>query len=504
MDRRKKLKLNTVVSIAQRVVTILCGFILPRLFLKHFGSEVNGLVSSIAQFLSLITIFDSGMGVIIEASLYKPLADGDQAAISRVMTSGQKFYSKLVILLSVYVLGVALIYPNFVCDRFGFFYTFFLVFAISISHFGQYCIGVTNGLLLSADQKGYINYTASIVTVLLNTGISILLILLNCPVQIVKLASSMVFLSRPIFLALYVKKHYKVNWKEHYETEPIKQKWNGVAQHVAAIVLTDTDVVVLTLFSTLKNVSIYSVYLLVINGIRSLLSATTAGIKPIFGNMIAKEEWKTLNNTFSYVEWGLHTLTTLLFSLVCVLIVPFVKIYTKGVDDANYLLPTFALILSIAYSIYCYRIPYLDIVMAAGKFKETQASAIIEAIINIVVSVVMVFKFGLVGVAIGTLVAMTYRLIYLVFFIRKNILKRNITFFIKNFLVDAAIFSSIYFLSLVVYREVESVGDWIVLAFTYGGIGLGVVLLFNLLFYRANVIKIWKTLLLPIRKKKST
>ena len=504
MNRQKKLKLNTVISLLQRVVTIVCGFVLPRLFLKHFGSDVNGLITSIGQFLTLITIFDSGMGVVIEASLYKPLADGDQKGISRVMTSGQKFYNRLVIILAVYILGVALIYPNFVHDQFDFFYTFFLILAISISHFGQYCLGVTNGVLLSADQKGYINYAATIITTLLNTGIGVLLIHLDCSVQMVKLASSLVFLCRPIFLALYVKKHYKVNWKEPYETEPIKQKWNGFAHHVSAIVLGDTDVVVLTVFSTLKNVSIYSVYYLVIANIKNLLTAATAGIKPLLGNMIAKEEWETLNNTFSFVEWGFHTLTTFLFSLVCVLVLPFIKLYTKGVDDANYLLPVFALILSIAYCIYSYRTPYLDIIMAAGKFKEIQASAIIEAAVNIVVSVAAVFAFGLVGVAIGTLVAMTYRLIYLVFFIKKDILYRKPIVFIKNFLVDVATFASIYLLHLVITRDVNSWGDWIILAFLYGAISLAVVSLLNVLFYRKNTVKFFRTILRPILKKKQT
>ena len=504
MNRKKKLTLNTVISIAQRLVAVICGFILPRLFLRHFGSDVNGLVSSIGQFLTLITIFDSGMGVVIEASLYKPLAERNKKLISQIMHSGQKFYNRLVVILFVYVLGVALIYPNFVSDQFDYLYTLFLVLAISLSSFGQYCLGVTNGVLLSADQKGYVVYASIIVTTVLNTIISAVLIELNCSVQIVKLASSFVFLCRPVFLALYVKKHYQINWKEPYDSEPIKQKWNGLAQHIAAIVLGDTDVIVLTFFASLKTVSIYSVYLLVINSVKNILVSATAGIRSYMGNMIAKNEQETLSKTFSYIEWAFHAAVTLCFSLVAVLIVPFVKVYTSGINDANYIVPSFALILSIAYCIYCYRIPYLDIIMASGKFKEIQGSAILEALLNLVISILAVFKFGLIGVAIGTLIAMTYRLIFLAFFLRKNVVNRPIKFFVKNIAIDALAFVLIYLPHLFVNIDIGNYFDWFVYALVCGVIAFLVILTINFLFYRKNTILLFKKILsIFTRKSKS-
>ena len=65
-------------------------------------------------------------------------------------------------------------------------------------------------------------------------------------------------------------------------------------------------------------------------------------------------------------------------------------------------------------------------VLAAGHYKQTQWSAIIEAAVNIAVSVVLVFKFGLTGVAIGTLAAMVYRTAYLARYLSRNIICRSI------------------------------------------------------------------------------
>lgn len=71
--RKKKLIYNTVSSLIYQIVTIVCGFILPRVILNYYGSEVNGLVNSITQFLQIIAFLDLGIGAVVKTSLYKPL-----------------------------------------------------------------------------------------------------------------------------------------------------------------------------------------------------------------------------------------------------------------------------------------------------------------------------------------------------------------------------------------------------------------------------------------------
>ncbi len=144
----------------------------------------------------------------------------------------------------------------------------------------------------------------------------------------------------------------------------------------------------------------------------------------MLGNMLAKNETDELNRSFSHIEWFLHTLVTLVFSVTAVLIVPFVRVYTADISDANYIVPSFAYLITIAQAAYCLRLPYNIMVLAAGHYKQTQWSAIIEAVINIVVSVVLVFNFGLIGVAIGTLAAMAYRTVYLAWYLSRNIIYR--------------------------------------------------------------------------------
>ena len=65
MNRTQKLKLNTVTSLINQRVLIICGFIVPVLILHAFGSAVNGLVNSITQFLGFISLLELGVGAVV-------------------------------------------------------------------------------------------------------------------------------------------------------------------------------------------------------------------------------------------------------------------------------------------------------------------------------------------------------------------------------------------------------------------------------------------------------
>lgn len=65
--------INIISSLTLQVVTVISGFIIPKIILTNFGSSVNGLVSSLNQFLSYITLIEGGITGVVLANLYKPL-----------------------------------------------------------------------------------------------------------------------------------------------------------------------------------------------------------------------------------------------------------------------------------------------------------------------------------------------------------------------------------------------------------------------------------------------
>ena len=490
--RGKKLALNTITSLGLQVVSVICGFILPRLILESFGSDVNGLVNSITQFLGVITLLDLGVGAVVQSALYKPLAENDTDMISKIYVSANKFFRRLAEILLVYVILLMIFYPMLVNKSFGHMYTALLIAAICISSFAQYYFGIVNSLLLNADQRGYIQYTVQIITLILNTIACYVVIKLGASIQIVKLTTSLIFLLRPFFLVLYVKKHYAINRKITYTEEPIKQKWNGMAQHFAAYVLSGTDNIVLTLFSSLANVSIYSVYYLAIAGVRSALLSMTNGFQSLIGEMLAKKETVKLNNFFGYVEWFLHTGTTLVFGCTGVLLVNFVRVYTNGIHDADYIQPLFAVLITIANAGHCLRLPYNILILASGHYKQTQSNYIVAMILNIVISIATVKIWGLVGVSIGTLVAMAYQTGWMARYDSKNIICWPFKNFLKQCGVDAI---TVIVASLATFKiPMLSVSyvSWFLLAIEVFAVWLVIAILINSVFYRERVLSMFR------------
>ncbi|WP_302587065.1 lipopolysaccharide biosynthesis protein [uncultured Ruminococcus sp.] len=490
--RGKKLALNTITSLILQLVTVVCGFILPRLILESFGSDVNGLVNSITQFLGVITLLDLGVGAVVQSALYKPLTEKDTDMISKIYVSANKFFRRLAEILLVYVVLLMIFYPLIVNKSFGHMYTALLIAAICISSFAQYYFGIVNSLLLNADQRGYIQYTAQIITLILNTIACYIVIKLGASIQIVKLTTSLIFLIRPFFLVLYVKKHYSINRKITYTEEPIKQKWNGMAQHFASYVLSGTDNIVLTLFSTLANVSIYSVYNVVILGVKNALLSMTNGFQSLIGEMLAKKETEKLNNFFGYVEWILHTGTTLIFGCTGVLLVNFVRVYTNGINDADYIQPLFAVLITVANAGHCLRLPYNILILAAGHYKQTQSNYIVAMILNIVISIATVKIWGLIGVSIGTLVAMAYQTVWMARYDSKNIICWPFKNFLKQCGVDVI---TVLIASLVTFKiPMLSVSyiSWFLLALEIFAIWLVIAVLANIVFYRERVSSMFK------------
>jgi len=485
--RKKRLIWNTISSLGLQIVILVCGFILPRLILHYFGSEVNGLVNSIAQFLGVISLMEFGMGAVMQSSLYEPLANHDEYMVSCVVKSGKRFFRNIGLLLFVYITMLLLIYPKMIHQSVGEMYVILLILVMSIDLFAKYYLGITNQILLSADQRAYICNCVQMGSIIINTFVCTFLMMKGFSIHIVKLSTSVIYLIRPIALSVYVRKKYHIDRKIIYDEEPIRQKWNGVAQHAAAFILNGTDTIVLTMFAALTDVSIYAVYNMVILGVKNIFVSLSGGIQSIFGEMLAKREIRQLTEFFGQVEWIMHVVVTFIFGCTAVLVVPFIKVYTKGVNDAVYNVPVFAILLTLGNAMNCLRLPYNMLILAGGHYKQTQSNYIIAALMNILISIALVKRSGLIGVAIGTLAALSYQTIWMAYYDSKNLIKYPFKRFVKQICTDVLAFYVSFFITQTFEMKIDTYTAWLMLAVKTGFVWFTVILAVNVFFYFDNV-----------------
>ena len=430
--RSNRLLYNFVAHLFLEVVTVISGLILPRMILSAFGSDYNGLITSITQFLSLVTLLRGGVGGVTRAALFKPLASNDTEAVSAIMNATQDFMRKIAIVFAGGLVCFACVFPLIVRSSFDWMFTFSMVIIIGIGTFIQYYFSISYQMLLIADQQQYVISIIQSVSTILNVLVAAVLIHAGFGIRTVKLGCTIVYCINPMAIVLYIKHHYYLDESVEPNKAALGQRWDAFAHQLASYVQENTDVIVLTFFSTIKEVSVYSVYFMISNGVKMLVSSLTAGIESAFGNMIAENDYDSLRRNMERTEFVVFAAATVVYGCLIVLVLPFVRIYTKDIVDVNYLRPVFAYILAIAQLMNCVRTPSLNVIQASGHFKQTRNGAIVEAVINVVVSVVCVIIFGLTGVAIGTLVSASFRTLQLSHYASSNILHRNPLVFYKR------------------------------------------------------------------------
>ena len=129
-------------------------------------------------------------------------------------------------------------------------------------------------------------------------------------------------------------------------------------------------------------------------------------------------------------------------------------------------------------------------IKAAGHFKQTQNGAYISAGLNVIITIGLVFKFGLVGAAIGTLVAMLYHTCYFVWYLKRNILNRSEVYFIKYAVTDLLVAGLSFWLTRGLSLSVTSYILWVVIAIKVSVIVFAVTALVNVIAYREQVMNV--------------
>ena len=500
--RRKKIAINAIAGFTLQGLMIIYGFVFPRLVMSVYGSSVNGMLQSISQFLSYIALLDAGVSAVIRAKFYKPLANEDTKKTQSILNSAKDFYRKIAVIFLVYSICVAVLLPFTFTNKFDYLFTFFLVIIIGASTFAEYFFGISYQVLLEADQRKYIVYLIQSIVVLLNTILSVVLINNGFSIHFVKLVTAGLFIARPIVVSTYCRHRYRFV-SGYREKEPIENKWAGMGHHFAYFLHTHTDIVLLTFAKGPLTVSVYSVYNMVVTALRQVLTYLTGGIEAAFGNMLAKDEQETLRKGLDLYELLIFSCTVVAFSTAAVTILDFVSVYTKGIHDVNYIEPVAAILLIIAEAIYCIRKPYEALVMASGKLKETMKGAFVEAFLNICISLALVSKFSISGVAIGTMIAMGFRTIQYSLFVSDYIVKRRkMVFFNKLGLYLATGFIIYFLFRIVPFFTPSNYMQWAVKALVVCVSSIVIVGCFDLVFYRDDTILLCKMVSGLFRKKK--
>ena len=488
--RLKKAFYSSATSALYQIVVIICGFITSRLIIRTYGSSWNGVLTSITRFLSLFTIIEVGINGSTRVALYKAFANKDEKKVSSIIRANDLFYRKVSIFLILYVIAVAFILPYFVRSDKDRLMISLMVGIVGLGNFAENCWGINSKILLMASQNRHIVNIAQIIATIANAIILVVIVHLGGSIFVSKAGSSAIHTIVPIVLFIISRRMFKIDRHAEPDNSALKGRWDVLANSLSNMVHENVDVFFLTFFCASTELSVYSVYYVVAGGLTKVFQIIINGIEAGFGNMWMRGEMDNLKKNLRRFEYIMYTLAALLFGCMIVLIVPFMSVYMKNITDVNYQRYILGLCIGIAQVFMSIRTPYVLLVQAAGHYKQVKVGAFLEAGINIVLTWILVIKFGIVGAIIGTIIANAFRTVQYGWYVSKHMIDRSFKDIVKRFVwMTICLLLSITVSQFVIkYVPVYGWGTWIIDAAIVFGIHCVILFLGSLLFYKQDMV----------------
>lgn len=487
MSRSKRFLYNTLSTAGYQIVAMLMGFITPRLMMQYYGSEINGLVVSITEFINYFKLVEAGLASAAVYSLYKPLAEKDHDGISAIVSAARKFYHQAGYAFIGLTVLFACIYPIVVpCDSLDAISVGLLVLIMGISGTLEFFTLARYRVLLTADQKTYVVSLASMASLLVSTLLIVGLAMLQTNILVLRLAAGLTILVRSVALSTYVRRHYPyVNYKAAPNKSALSKRWDALYQQLT-VSLQQSLGVILSTFITRdsKLVSVFGTYHMVVMGLWGILKMVTTGVYSFFGELIVKKKQDALQRVFRDFEYLYMSLCTVIYSVAAVMIVSFVRLYTSGVTDVDYIKPLWGILLVMQGLSDQLKTPLDLMVTAAGMFRETRHYNTIKIVLAITLGLVLGFIFGIPGMILGIIIANLVRTGLQLYFVPKYITKIPYQSSLMR-MVRAYITVAIIAAPLLIYPlNPASYGSWIAMALGVTLYACGITLIMGLIFDR--------------------
>ncbi len=399
---------NSITGFIASFIAMAAGFVTHTVFIKVLNTEYLGLNSLFTNILTLLSVFELGVGNAIVYNLYKPIATNNIKEIKSLVRFYKKAYN--IIIAVIFTVGVllipflGLIVGNVEIDvNISIVYILFLFCTLS-----SYLVAYKRSLIF-ANQKNYIiNIIHAIYILVLN--ISQLLLLIYTKNYYLYLVIRIVCqILENIVISRFANKLYPYVKETDVEELPkeieknITEKVKALFFHkVGSSIVFSTDNILISSFFGVVSVGLYSNYSLIINSVNTLFNQFSSSLTASVGNLLVLEDDNKAFNVFKQVRFIVFWVAA--FSATCILFLvqPFITLWL----GKDYLLGIWiVVVLVFNYFQVVMRSAYGAFKDSAGIWVEDKFVPLFESIINIICSVVLLKIFGLIGVFIGTTIS---------------------------------------------------------------------------------------------------
>lgn len=403
-SRTKIVIKNASVSLAQNYLTLIISFVTRTVFIKTLGAEylgVNGLFSDIFNMLSLMEL---GVGSAITYYLYKPLYEKDSEKVKLLMDLYKKLYNTISIL--IFIVGILLIpFLGYIIEKTDI-PNIELIYILMLINVASSYLFSYRRTLLEADQKSYINSINQLIFNITKNIIQIIILVTLRNFYAYLLINIFTTVFSNIAISLKTKKLYPyLNEKskeklDKDERKIIFSRMGAVMCHkIGSIVVYGTDNLLLSIVSNLKIVGLYSNYSMIINIVNTPINQIFNALIASIGNVGVSEDNHTSRLIFERINFIGYCLISFCSIALFSLLNPFINIWLGN----KYLLDeTLVFVLVCNFFISAMKSIPGNFNYAKGLFWNTRFKPILEALANLIVSLILMNYLGIIGVFLGT------------------------------------------------------------------------------------------------------
>lgn len=485
---------NAKVALVFYFLNLVLQFFSRKIFLDYLGSEVLGLNTTAQNLLGFLNIAELGIGSAVAYNLYKPIYEEDKQAINDIVSIQGWLYRRVAYVVMAGACILMCFFP-LIFDKANvpLWYTYATFIALLIGALLSYFVNYKL-IVLSADQKEYkITYCTQ--------GVKIAKVLLQM-VAIMTLPNGYVYwIALEVIMAVVssvilnrtLKKEYTWLCPMTAKGKALQRQYPGIIRNtklvffhkIGGFVLYQSSPLVIYAYASLTLVAIYGNYTLIVTAVTSLMNALLNGLNAGVGNLVAEGNKKKIKSVF----WQLTTLRMWLASIVCFGIYMLGHYFIALWVGKEYVMSQSAFVLLLMITFIQLSRTNDTFLNAYGLFQDVWAP-VTEAALNLGLSVLLGYHYGLTGILCGVLLSLlTIICIWKPYFLYWKGFKESIWEYVslylkKIFLLLLAFFAALSFCSYVIDLPVDTYWQWCVYAvctvLSYSFISLCIFYLFDI------------------------
>ena len=411
-DSRTRNALKTsAAGVATNIIKILFGFGYRTIFVYMFSEVYLGLNGLFTNVLQILSLADLGIATAIVYRFYEPISRDDVHYVGMLMN----FFGRVYRVIAISILAIGLMFLPFLphlvnsSDQIPADINIYVIYVLFLINTVSSYVFSYKMTILSADQKTYVTSIIDLIQVVIRYAVQIVALYLTKDYTLTLIIGIGSTLLLNFLCSLWTEHQYKEVFavKEMLPSEEQKLIFSDTKacmyHKIGGTVLSSTDNIILTKMVSLAMTGIYSNYSMLLNYTQQLISQMLGNFTASVGNAIQTMSGEDYYKLFKKISFAGLWVASIVSIGIYAVIDDFIFVWL----GEKYLLdPVTTAIIVIQLYVTLSRITTSAFTNAAGLFVKDRIRPIIEATINLVVSIILTYYIGIAGVFLGTIISM--------------------------------------------------------------------------------------------------